>query len=36
MTINLLENARIEQLYDKLEQVFEVIEEHEVYYNTRK
>jgi hypothetical protein len=36
MTINLLENARIEQLYDKLEQVFEVIEEHEVYYKTLK
>jgi hypothetical protein len=36
MTINLLENARIEQLYDKLQQVFEVIEEHEVYYNTLK
>ncbi len=36
MTIDLLENARIEQLYDKLEQVFEVIEEHEVYYNTLK
>jgi len=36
LTINLLENNRIEQLYDKLEQVFEVIEEHEVYYKTLK
>jgi hypothetical protein len=36
MTIDLLENNRIEQLYDKLQQVFEVIEEHEVYLNPIK
>ena len=36
MTINLLENARIEQLYDKLQEVFEVIEEHEVEIKTIK
>ena len=36
MTINLLENARIEQLYDKLQEVFEVIEEHEVKIKTIK
>ena len=36
MTINLLENARIEQLYDKLQEVFEVIESHEVEIKTIK
>lgn len=36
MTINLLENARIEQLYDKLQEVFEVIESHEITIKTIK
>jgi hypothetical protein len=36
MTINLLENSRIEQLYDKLQEVFEVIEQHEVFINPIK
>ena len=36
MTINLLENERIEQLYDKLQEVFEVIESHEIYINPIK
>ena len=36
MTINLLENERIEQLYDKLQEVFEVIESHEVFINPIK
>jgi hypothetical protein len=36
LTINLLENERIEQLYDRLEEVFEVIENHEIFINPIK
>jgi hypothetical protein len=36
MTIDLLENNRIEQLYDKLQEVFEVIESHEIFINPIK